>query len=55
MEKNHSLQLTCAIRTPVIRLMFPFGCTKCIFDRIRPTSLVSVAKTSTVLQIKWHE
>jgi hypothetical protein len=28
--------------------MFPLGCTKCSFDMIRPTSVVSVAKTSTL-------
>lgn len=42
--------LTWAILTPVNRLMSPFGCTKCILEKIRPTSLVSVARTSTVLQ-----
>lgn len=29
--------------------MSPFGCTVCILDKMRPTSVVSVAITSTVL------
>lgn len=40
--------LTWAMRIPVRRLMFPLGCTKCSFDMMRPTSVVSVAKTSTL-------
>uniref|UniRef100_A0A2M3ZQ84 Putative secreted peptide n=1 Tax=Anopheles braziliensis TaxID=58242 RepID=A0A2M3ZQ84_9DIPT len=40
----------CAIRRPVIRLMLPSGLTRCSFDRMRPTSLVSVASTSVVLE-----
>ena len=45
-------RLTWAIRTPVMKLMFPFGWTKCILDKMRPTSLVRVARTSTVLQLE---
>lgn len=37
---------------PVMRLTFPFGWTRCIFDIILPTSPVRVARTSTVLRIK---
>lgn len=44
--------LTWAILIPVTRLTIPFGWTRCIFDMIRPTSPVSVANTSTVLEDK---
>lgn len=37
---------------PVMRLTFPFGWTRCIFDIILPTSPVRVARTSTVLKAK---
>jgi hypothetical protein len=36
------------MRIPVCKLMSPLGWTWCSFDKIRPTSLVRVAKTSTL-------
>ena len=50
LDEWHFAMHTWAILMPVTRLTSPFGCTKCIFDMILPTSAVSVAKTSTVLK-----
>lgn len=48
-KTKHSKELTWAMRIPVSRLMFPLGNTLWRGVRIFPTSVVSVARTSVLL------